>query len=345
MKVFTDLQEGLLEQYVTKASDIYYGLSSKEVRKLAYQYGKVNSIKMPHNWSANGAAGEDWFSAYLRRHKKLSIKKPEAISQARVSSFNPTNVQKFYNNLQTILNRLKLESGDIWNMDETGITTVQTPDHILIRKGFKQIGRVPSAEKGNLVTAAVAVFASGNSIPPFFIFPCVKFKSYFLNGAPDGSAGAANLSGWMTEVQFLQFSHHFVKYARSTKERPVLLLLDNHDSHLSVEALNYFKETGVSVCSFPPHCSHKLKPLDRSVFGPFKKYTNTACDAWMKMHPGSTMSIYSIPGIVGNSFPLACPPNNIKAGFAKTGIYPLHVNIFGEHDFMPAYTTDRPPTK
>ena len=60
---------------MTKASDIYYGLSPKEVRKLAYQYGKTNSIKMPHNWIANEAAGEDWFSAYLKRHKKLSIRK------------------------------------------------------------------------------------------------------------------------------------------------------------------------------------------------------------------------------------------------------------------------------
>ena len=65
----------------------------------------------------------------------------------------------------------------------------------------------------------------------------------------------------------------------------------------------------------------------------------------MTMHPGSTMSIYSIPGIVGNSFPLACSPNNIKAGFAKTGIFPLNVIIFSEHDFMPAYTTDRPSPK
>ena len=160
-----------MEQYVTKASDIYYGLSPKEVRKLAYQYGKANSIKMPHNWSANEAAREDWFSAYLKRHKKLSIRIPEATSQARVSSFNPTNVQKFYNNLQIVLNCLKLESGDIWNMDETVITTVQTPDHIVARKGFKQIGHVTSAERGNLVTVAVAVSASGNSIPPFIIFP------------------------------------------------------------------------------------------------------------------------------------------------------------------------------
>ena len=209
-----------MEQYVTKASDIYYGLSPKEVRKLAYQYGKANSIKMPHNWSANEAAGEDWFSAYLKRHKKLSIRKPEATSQACVSSFNPTNVQKFYKNLQIVLNGLKLESGDIWNMDETGITTVQTPDHIVARKVFKQFGCVTSTERGSLVTVAVAVSASGNSIPSFFIFPCVKFKSYFLNGAPNGSTGAANPSGWMTKVQFLQFSHHFVKMPEVRKNDP-----------------------------------------------------------------------------------------------------------------------------
>ena len=63
-----------------------------------------------------------WFSPYLKRHKKLSIRKPEAKSQARVSNFNPTNVQKFYKNLQIVLNRLKLESGDIWKTDENGIT-------------------------------------------------------------------------------------------------------------------------------------------------------------------------------------------------------------------------------
>lgn len=60
-------------------------------------------------------------------------------------------------------------------MDETGVTTVQKPNRVIAGRGFKQIGRITSAERGALVTMAVAVSAAGNSIPPFFVFPRAHF--------------------------------------------------------------------------------------------------------------------------------------------------------------------------
>ena len=75
-----------------------------------------------------------------------------------------------------------------------------------------------------------------------------------------------------------------------------------------------------------------MQPLDRSYL--VKKYTNIAHDAWMTMHAVSTTTIYNITGIVSNLFLLACTPNKIAAGFEKTGIFPLTVNIFSELDFM-----------
>lgn len=134
---------------------------------------------MAQQWNENEMAGPDWFTACLKRHPRFSIRKPEATSKARVSAFNPTNVNSFFNNLQTILNRLKPECADIWNLDETGVTAVRTPDRVVARRGFQQTGRVTSAERGSLVTVAVAVSPSGNAIPPFFVFPRKKFKNYF----------------------------------------------------------------------------------------------------------------------------------------------------------------------
>ena len=65
-------------------------------------------------------------------------------------------------------------------------------------------------------------------------------------------------------------------------EHRVLLVLDNHFSHLNVETLNLVKENGVVMLSFPPHCSHKLQPLDVSIFVPFKKYCAAVQDIWLR---------------------------------------------------------------
>jgi len=52
-------------------------------------------------------------------------------------------------------------------MNETGITTIQIPGKVVTRKGYKQIGSIVSAERGNLVTVTCAVSAIGNQISFF----------------------------------------------------------------------------------------------------------------------------------------------------------------------------------
>ncbi|CAK1593710.1 unnamed protein product [Parnassius mnemosyne] len=69
------------------------------------------------------------------------------------------------------MDRYKFEPKDIWNMDETGVTTVQKPSKILAQKEIKQVGAVTSAERGRLVTVAVAINAQGGHIPSFFCIP------------------------------------------------------------------------------------------------------------------------------------------------------------------------------
>lgn len=240
-QVFSICDEEQLAAFIKKSSDIYYGLSPNEVHKLAYQYAyelKIKKIpeswlkkKIPESWLKNKIAGPDWFTSFKKRRTDLSIRIPEVTCLARASSFNKINVQRFFDNLKIDLNHHSCGPGDICNMDETGITSVQKPNKVVARKGFKQIGCITSAERGTLVTLAYSVSAAGNSVPPYFVFPRVNFRNYFLSNGPSGCAGGANLSGWMNDTHFVEYLKHFVSFVKCSKEKPILLLLDNHESH------------------------------------------------------------------------------------------------------------------
>lgn len=342
LQTFTKVQEDELSSYLDMASKMYHGLPPKEVRKLAYQYAVKNQIKFPASWGKVQQAGADWFTAFLKRNKTLSIRTPEATSLSRATSFNRANVMKFFDNLAEVLDRYKFAAQDIYNIDESGITTVQRPDKVVARRGTKQVGSVTSAERGTLVTIAVAVSAIGNCVPPIFIFPRVNFREHFIRNGPTGSIGSANPSGWMKSGDFLIFIKHFAQHTRCSKEKPVLIVCDNHESHLSIDVIDFCKENGIVLLTFTPHCSHKLQPLDRTVFGPLKKFVNTACDNWMRTHPGKTMTIYDIPEIAATALPLAATPVNIKNGFRVSGIFPFNREIFTDDEFLPAAVTDRP---
>ena len=216
----------------------------------------------------------------------------------------------------------------MYNMDETGVTTVQTPTQIVTEKGKKQVGSVTSAERGELVTVACAVNATGNAVPPMFIFPRVRFKEYFMNGSPAGSIGHSTKSGWMNEEAFTIFLEHFIRHTNCSIDHPVLLILDNHKSHISLKAVTTAKENGVVMLTLPPHTSHRLQPLDKTVYGPLKTYFNRATDGWMRTHPGRTVSIYEVAELVKQAFMPAMTPTNITSGFRATGIFPFNRNIF-----------------
>jgi hypothetical protein len=139
-----------------------------------------------------------------------------------------SNVETFFANLSKVSGKYKFQCQDIYIVDETAITTAQKLTRILARKSEKQVGAVTSSERGSLDTVAVA--ASGNPNPPFFVFPRNNFWDYFIANGPEGSAGSANKSGWITGDDFPLFMEHFMKDARVTKYKPVLFLLDNHHS-------------------------------------------------------------------------------------------------------------------
>ncbi|GBP23687.1 hypothetical protein EVAR_80304_1 [Eumeta japonica] len=189
-----------------------------------------------------------------------------------------------------------------WEITNVFAAKIHVPPKILAPKGVKQIGAMMSGEKGNTVTMIAAINAGGGFIPPMLLFLRVNFKHFMLVAAPDGTIGGANPSGWSNEALFLQFFKHFIRYVKPSKDYPTILLLDNHESHIQIPVIELARENSVILVTFHPHTSHKFQPLDKTVFGPFKKYYNTVANELM-LTPGH---------IVTNSIFLENPIKNAK---------------------------------
>lgn len=118
--------------------------------------------------------------------------------------------------------------------------------------------------------------------------------------------------------------------------------MDNHESHCSLEAVSYAKEKGIVLVTFPPHCTHKLQPLDVGVFDPFKTKLKIAQKDWLTNNPGKTIRIHDLPSLTKIAFVESFSVKTIVNAFAKPGIWPFSRLAFSDDDFSAAYVTDRP---
>lgn len=167
--VFTPEQEQELVCHIKHMEERLFGLTSSDIRHLAYQLAAANKIKNTFN-KRLGMAGEGWLCGFLKRHPDLSYRKPEPTSAARAMGFNRVAVQTFFSLLERIIDENKLTGDKIYNVDETGVSTVpKSHSKIIATKGKRQVGTLTSAERGKMMATVLYSSASGYYMPPMMI--------------------------------------------------------------------------------------------------------------------------------------------------------------------------------
>ena len=202
--IFTPQQEAELALYVAKCSNMFYGLTAETTRSLAYQMAVANEIKCPPSWENNKKAGIGWLRGFMERNFSLSLRQPESTSIARSTAFNHHNVEIFFENLLQVYLKTKVTPFNIYNLDETGLTTVHQPPKVIAQKGAKQVGQVVSQERGELITLCGIVSAAGTCLPPVMIFPRKKDNFNFARDTSPGTLALTHSSGsgWMNGELF-----------------------------------------------------------------------------------------------------------------------------------------------
>lgn len=145
--VFTSDQEISIAEHIKTLANMFYGLTPCDLRRAAFEFAEVNNIK--HTFcSSTKMAGRYWLEGFLRRNPSLAVRKPEAISISRIKGFNKEEVAQFYTNIENVMIKQSFPPTLIFNVDETGMGTVQEPRNIIAPKGQKRVGSVTSWERG-----------------------------------------------------------------------------------------------------------------------------------------------------------------------------------------------------
>lgn len=339
--IFSKAIEEEIANHIIDMETRFFGLTSKDLRRMVFEVAEKNQIQHGFNREKK-LAGWKWVRGFLKRNPRISMRSPESTSLARAQAFNKPNIQAYFNALSNTLEQNNFLPENVYNMDESGLTTVQKKcQKIYAAKGRKQVGALSSAERGQHVTVVCAMNAMGTYVPPALIYPRQRMNDELMNGAPVGSISFTQEKGWMTSEIFCKWLKHFVRYTKASNENKVLLLLDGHSSHKSFESLQFAKENGVIVFCFPAHCSHHVQPLDVGFFRPLHTYFDQEIQLWLRQNPGKAVTQFKIAGLLNQAYLKSAVPSNAINSFKKTGIHPFNPHVFEDWKFAPALATDK----
>ncbi len=359
--VFEPIFERELAEHIKRFDDHLVGLTVSDIQMLAYQMAVRNEI--PHRFNnETEMAGRRWVKGFLSRAagSGLSIRQPECLSMNRFRSFTKENCDKFFEILAEIVETHHLDGSRIYNMDESGFSTVQKKgDKVISTRGKRRVLTISSGEKGRNTTVVCCVNAVGDwHVKPFIIFKGTRISRDHAIGLMEGRFSDSDLSiinlfsffsrffpptgaringspsGYIDTELFIVWLEYFIATVKPSIERKVLLVLDGHSTHTKcLTAINMAAENGVILLQLPAHCTHRLQPLDVSFFKPLKVAYNAEITSWLRKNPKQIVTSRQFSALFSSAYKKSTSYDNAANGFSGTGIWPVHKDVFLASDF------------
>ena len=122
----------------------------------------------------------------------------------------------------------------------------------------------------------------------------------------------------------------FDRYTRSKSgnRRRRLLIVDGHSSHVNMAFIELADCLRIILVILPPHSTHRLQPLDKSLFAPLARYYTNGLNSLLADSLGMiSMSKRAFFKVFWPAWQQAFSVQNIKSGFRKTGIWPMNAAL------------------
>jgi len=177
----------------------------------------------------------------------------------------------------------------------------------------------------------------GTTLPPFLIYQGKKGQvqdTWLTDFDPEHHSAffSTSESGWTTHELGKEWLVGIFDRFTKTKARNGrdyrLLIMDGHSSHINMAFLEWCDQHRIIVAIFPPHSTHRLQPLDVSLFSPLSTaYTNQLIQ-WMEKTQGLIrLSKREFWSLFWAAFEMSFSKENISSAWSRTGLLPFKPEV------------------
>ncbi|KAH9325368.1 hypothetical protein KI387_005546 [Taxus chinensis] len=288
--VLTEEEEEEIVEWCKEMADMGHGL---ELMQLKANVAQICETRQ--NPFRDGFPGKSWWARFRKRHPDLAIRTAEGLDRDRALNLHPAIAGR-----------------------NCGVRAIA-------KRGSRNVPKVIPKSR-EWITILCCVNAAGLSIPGFYLFKGKRMIKNYIKNCEPGACMAAHPNAWMTKELFLNWLCHFARSVPGgvSPNNRHLLIFDGHGSHVALQTVEEANKLGIDLITLPAHTSHKLQPLDVSVFSPFKTYFRAERSKWMAENKCADVKRNDIVELASRALKKAQTPSNIIAGFKRTGIWPLN---------------------
>ncbi|VEN54906.1 unnamed protein product [Callosobruchus maculatus] len=324
--ILTKEEEEELVIWILNKAKLGFPLSGEDVKdsiqNVLKQCPRPNPFK-------DDRPGKKWLALFLSRHPEVVKRNAEAISKAR-ATVTKHSITEWFAELKEYLHSTNAidifeDPKRILNCDETGCLTCPDTGKILGPKNYKNLYEISAGKQKEAITVLCNYSADGSTMPPMVVYPYKRMPDKIIKNMPDDWAVGRSDSGWMVSATFYEYVTKFMLpwLQKRQVKFPVILFLDGHKSHLSLQLSRFCSQNEIIVYCLPPNATHMMQPCDVSIFRPLKA-------AWKKVVRHSrqdrvTINKQNFCSFFKKAFD-AVTADSIKNGFRACGLCPLDEN-------------------
>lgn len=278
--VLTNDEERLIVDTLKYLSQCGFPMDREDLKTLVFTF--LNS-KGEQRFKGN-MPGNEWIRGFKERwNKELSCRKPELLTKARIEGLSEGVLCDFFEMYEKVIsdNNLQNSPERLFNLDETGLNTDPRHKGVFVDKKLRSAYLNASSCGKAMYSVLFCCSAAGQFLPPLVIYKGLHLYDTWTVGGPPDALYAVSPSGYMQDFVFEKWILHFVECVKDV-EKPVLLIMDGHGSHLTFESARACQKNQIILLCLPPNTSHALQPLDVGVFGQVKHAWKEVLKKWSR---------------------------------------------------------------